>query len=406
MKVIHLPDPHCYYTVYESIDKETGKSVRLLEWERLAEYIVRKAREIAPDLIIVPGDFFRNARPEHDQIFMVAEFMKGLETSGADVVGFLGNHDTRPQGKKTPVDVFSAIGRNPRWNIATPQVVHGGKYDLAILPSVHASQIFSREIDPAEAAQKISDHLVTVMKSLRNNCREDVTKILAGHWVISGAKASSGQTLLADREPVIPLEEILSCGWDLACFGHIHKPQVLSKSPFVGYAGAMQRINIGEEKDDRGFWVHDTDSGESEWVPIPALEFLTITLEQEEARRVCTDPDLFQDVLNRFPTEGKFVRIRYEVTEEEAAKIRPDILASMVMGRGALAVVDVKADIIRNNRARNSAVTEQTSVLEALDMWLNDRDDVSDDLKDRVRRIASDTFAEILRQDDSGEVGE
>ena len=43
--------------------------------------------------------------------------------------------------------------------------------------------------------------------------------------------------------------------FDYVALGHIHKHQVIGQNPHVVYSGSIQRIDFGEENDEKGFCV-------------------------------------------------------------------------------------------------------------------------------------------------------
>ena len=50
--------------------------------------------------------------------------------------------------------------------------------------------------------------------------------------------------------------------FDYVALGHIHRHQVLSEKPPVVYAGSLERLDFGEEADDKGFYLVEIGDGE------------------------------------------------------------------------------------------------------------------------------------------------
>ena len=88
------------------------------------------------------------------------------------------------------------------------------------------------------------------------------------------------------------LSNVALPSFDYVALGHIHKRQVLSESPPVVYAGSLERIDFGEENDEKGFYIveieTDTISGKREvsfeFHPVNIRRFLTVnvTLEPDD----------------------------------------------------------------------------------------------------------------------------
>jgi exonuclease SbcD len=88
------------------------------------------------------------------------------------------------------------------------------------------------------------------------------------------------------QEPVLLLSNVALPAFDYIALGHIHKQQVLSESPPVVYAGSLERVDFGEENDEKGFYVVDIlPNGKDgrrqvsfEFHPVNARRFLTISV--------------------------------------------------------------------------------------------------------------------------------
>ena len=95
-------------------------------------------------------------------------------------------------------------------------------------------------------------------------------KILLAHLPIFGAKVGSD---FHPREEAT-LEDIQADKWDLILLGHYHKRQQLADN--VWYVGAPIQQNFGDEGNEDGFMVLDTETLELEAVPIVSERFVTV----------------------------------------------------------------------------------------------------------------------------------
>jgi exonuclease SbcD len=355
------------------------------------------------DVTVFPGDFFTNARPAPRQVLAVARLFHAFETVGIRVIGFPGNHDCPGAGQPGPCDLVAAMG-DPWWSISEPTVVAiagAGAY-FAILPYCKPAALNADASDPTDAAVKLSQALLDIARGLRAQCELDLPKVLCGHWTIGGSVTSSNQ-VLGGTEPQLPLGELLGMGWDAVLFGHIHKPQMLYEKPFVGYAGALQRCDFGEERDPRGFWIVDLDDGSHEWVDLPAREFLTIGKDLTNAGQEEIDHFIDWDIagvdrkgddyLLLPDAAGKIVRVKYTATEEAAGMIDHGRILQAVQNAVPEYFAGIFPDIIRSDRSREASVTETTSPLEALGKWLVQRD-IGADLQAKVIAEATELIKE------------
>ncbi len=98
---------------------------------------------------------------------------------------------------------------------------------------------------------------------------------------------------------------------DYIALGHIHKHQAVTtgRTPTV-YAGSINRVDFGEEAEDKGFVLAEVQRGKTEWefVPVKARPFLTIRSEP-----ITEDPtdEVVKAILKAGPrVKGAVVRLQ------------------------------------------------------------------------------------------------
>ncbi len=357
MKVMLAPDIHCFEPAYGQVEPSTGQNTRLSEWNTMAFALHDVAVRKEVDIVIFPGDFFVNARPLPVQILAVTSLFTNLEEAGIKVVAYQGNHDDLGSRQISPCGLVSEIGLalgHENWAVNGPSVVEVLGIRIAVLP-------FMKVPDTHGNPKAIADALLKMVGDLRSKCGSPC--ILTGHWSIEGALASSEQ-IMGGNEPIIPFQGLLDLKYDAYMFGHIHKPQKLNTLPFVGYSGALQRRDFGEERDPRGCYIIDLKTGYDEWVDIPAQEFLTLKYPNVEA--LCR---VFDDASQ---AAGKIVRVKYRAHEGEVGSIDHGEIIKSLESAGAILVKGVFPEIIRSDRVR-AEITEGTKPIEALNKWLETR---------------------------------
>jgi exonuclease SbcD len=355
MKVMLAPDLHCFEIAYGQAES-TGQNSRFTEWNRLSVALQDVAMEKKVDAVIFPGDFFVNARPLPKQVLAIARLFTNLEEEGIRVVGYQGNHDDLGAKQVSPCSLVSEIGHAlgyANWAVDGPGVVKSAGIDIAVLPFFKVSEANG---DPKVIAKAITN----IARDLKNECNPLVPNILTGHWSIEGAVASSLQ-VLGSNEPIIPIDELLSLGYDAYLFGHIHKPQILCAKPFVGYSGSLQRRDFGEENDPRGCYIIDLGTGDHEWIDLPAQEFFTFRYPDVKAMS-----KIFDDAAL---AAGKIVRVVYKAQEGEVGSIDHGEIIKALEEAGAVNIKGVFPEIVRSDRVR-AEITESTRPADALNKWL------------------------------------
>lgn len=382
MKILHAPDLHSVYDNYGKVDSE-GVHSRLAEWRRCADVILETAISENVDVAVFPGDIFRTSRPRAMEQIEVFSLFDKLRREKIKVIAIAGNHDLVAPGEPSAVDVLSRVGEKS-FGITMPKIVTAKDVQFVCLPSVKAAAINAACADPAEAAFMVSKKLMDIARSLRALC-DDRKKVLVGHWSITGSATSSGVYMLGAHEPTLMLSDLLSLEFDAYLFGHIHKPQILHEAPFVGYAGAMQRVDFGEEKDERGFYIHDLESGKTDWHALPASTFCTLSLDENF------------EITGLSKVTGSIVRVKYQVREDDAAKIDHGKIVGQIKEMEPLFFAGIFPEIIKTDRARSAGLTEQTGPMEALAMWLDTKTDIKDETKERLLSLGHKLHVEVMQ---------
>jgi exonuclease SbcD len=399
MKVLAIPDLHCFYDNYSRVG-EDGIPSRLSDFRQTSDAVVRLAVRERVDVAVAPGDYFVNPRPAPRAIIEVARMFSSLEEAGITVVGCNGNHDTPGPGQPGPVDVIATLGRSA-WGITSPQVVVANGLQVAVLPWAKPSAFIQDAENVGDANQRTSEALLGIAHALSAQLDHTRQAILIGHWAVAGCQTSSGQVLFGE-EPTLPLSELQALPFQAVIMGHIHKPQLwtgpgrpstihpgaVQLVPPVIHTGALTRRDFGEENDPRGAYIVDLDTREVAWHDLPTRRFLTIDLE-------VGDENDIEHVLHGQPTSGAIVRARYRANEEEAKRFDHGAILKALHDSGAYQVAGIFPEVDRGERGREASITESTGPIEALEKWLQLRSDISGDLRAKVMAEAATLLEEV-----------
>ena len=149
--------------------------------------------------------------------------------------------------------------------------------------------------------------------------------VLVGHFSVQGATYGSERSVMLGRDLAIPKGELTDEIWDYVALGHIHKHQNLTaneptKSPVV-YSGSLERIDFGEEVEDKGFCWVELERGKTKWkfLKVAARPFVTIKVDARES----DDPTA--DVIARIEKrdlKGAIVRVSIQLKAHQEASLR------------------------------------------------------------------------------------
>jgi len=119
----------------------------------------------------------------------------------------------------------------------------------------------ARNLDFEQINQRLQQVLTNVIANHIPRLDPELPSILAAHVWVSGAQVGSERSMTIGREPALLPSNIAHPAFDYIALGHIHKHQVLSANPPVVYSGSLERLDFGEEEDDKGFYIVEIQQG-------------------------------------------------------------------------------------------------------------------------------------------------
>jgi exonuclease SbcD len=295
MKIIHFADLHLGVETYGHPDPTTGLSSRLNDFLSAFDRLVDYALDNKVDLVLFCGDTYKSREPSQTQQREFARRINRLATNDIPVFLLIGNHDLpNAAGRATSTEIFDTlavqnvyVGSRPDiYRIPTP----GGEIQIAALPWLRRSSLLSRE-DTRELNfeginEKLQQILTGIITDFTSKLDPTLPTILAAHVWVAGATAGSEKSMTLGQEHALLLSNVANPAFDYVALGHIHKHQVLSENPPTVYAGSLERLDFGEEADDKGFYSVDIQSDRAgnkrqvsfQFQPVEGRRFLTISL--------------------------------------------------------------------------------------------------------------------------------
>ncbi|MFC1845870.1 exonuclease SbcCD subunit D [Chloroflexota bacterium] len=294
MKILHFADLHLGVETYGNIDPTTGLSTRMLDILRALDAVVEYAVANKVDLVLFCGDTYKNRDPSQTQQREFAKRIKILSQQGIPVFLLIGNHDLpNAIGRATAVEIFETLAISNIHIANRPDIyripTNNGDIQIVALPWLRRSALLSREEDKGLNIEEIGERLQEIMTSMITDLIPDLDPglpaILAAHVSVSTAKQGTESSMLVGRDPVLMLGNVAQSVFDYVALGHVHRRQALCEEPPVIYAGSLERLDFGDENEDKGFYIVNIDTGESsrqvtyEFHNVDARRFLTIKID-------------------------------------------------------------------------------------------------------------------------------
>ena len=382
IRLLHFADLHVGMENYGRLDPTTGTSSRVRDFLDRLDEVIDYALEHDADLAIFSGDAFKNRDPEPTQQREFARRMKRL----ADAVPTLllvGNHDMPGMAAKAnSLDIFRALD--------VPGVIVGYKSEgrvietrrgpifLAWIPYPMRNRLLSREEHAGKSIEELENALREVVSDLVEDLEKeadshDMPRVLAGHFSVAEAEFGSERSVMLGRDVAVFLSSIANPRWDYVALGHIHKHQVLNpdRYPPVVYSGSLERIDFGEEDQEKGFCWVDLARENTTWrfVPVEARPFHTLRIDTRDA----SDPTAaVLAEIEGLSLDGAIVRVIIQLkTEQEAALREREIEQALNMTAHASLIREVETEV----RARLGDLEPQTlTPLELVERYFQSRE--------------------------------
>ena len=307
MKILHFADLHLGVENYGRIDPATGLSSRLNDFLSALDQLVDYAVENKIDLVLFCGDAYKTREPSQTQQREFARRISRLSTANIPVFLLIGNHDLpNAIGRATTTEIFDTLAVKNVYVANRPDIYRiptaSGAVQIVSLPWLRRSALLSREdarnLDFEQLKQRMQDILTKAITDKVAKLDPALPAILAAHVWVANAQVGSESLMAIGQEPALLLSNVARPAFDYVALGHIHKHQVLYESPPVVYAGSLERVDFGEENDEKGFYLIEIDPDPAtgnrrvtyNFHPVDGRRFLTInaTLREDDGDPTAT----------------------------------------------------------------------------------------------------------------------
>lgn len=299
MKIIHFADLHLGVENYGHVNPETGLSSRLEDFLGALDQLVDFALEKNVDLVLFCGDAYKSREPSQTQQREFAKRIKRLSNGGIPFFLLIGNHDLpNAIGRATSMEIFETLSV-PRVYVANKPGIqkiqtHSGIIQVAALPWVRRSALLSKEdtrnLDFNQINQRLQEILTGIIADLATKVDPGLPSILAAHVWVMNASLGSEKGMSIGQEHMLLLSSVAQPVFDYIALGHIHKAQLLKEQPPTVYSGSVERLDFGDEENEKGFYLVDIETGSINekrktsyhFVPVNARRFFTLHIDIKE----------------------------------------------------------------------------------------------------------------------------
>jgi len=366
MRIAHIADIH-WGLGYPGPSQDS----RFLDICRVMDWAADRMIAEQVDMVLVAGDLFRKADVSLEkasrEIRAAVAWLRKLTAGGIEVLVISGtpSHD--------PISAYELLNA---FELPGVQIITGtdmidfeiddSAVSIACLPGMDRSTFANREDFrglPAHVMhQMMTDQITEACQRLLVTATF-TPAILVGHLTYDLADTGF-EDVLMQNEAILTQEAIQ--GYDLVCLGHIHRPQ---QNGCVFYSGSPERLSFNDEKQGAGFWIHTLNEWDgkfvSTFVATPARKYHTISLDNADVKRFI-DGNLF---FGHAAVSKAIVRVIYSCDEIINKQLDRRAMEQALYDAGAFFVSEIRGEIARADRMRDSDVTDQLDPIAAVRKW-------------------------------------
>lgn len=254
MKILHTADWH--------IGKQLHKHSLSEELQFFFDWLLNTIKNEKIELLLISGDIFDKANPSLDDRSLYFQFLKKLIAQNVKVIVTGGNHDSI-RYLDAPSEILEfldirVIG-GARKNLEEELIEIRNKEDkleliVAAVPFLRDKDVRNPETDSqysnrAEAIRHGIEKHYTDLAKLAKKKYPNTPVIAMGHLYAKGSIESESEREIHIGNQAAIESKIFDEIYKYVALGHIHRPQIIGKNPFIRYSGSPIPLSFSEKKD-------------------------------------------------------------------------------------------------------------------------------------------------------------
>lgn len=405
IKILHTADWHIGTFPCPAVKNKAN--LRFLDICAYIEFLISKARDLQPDVIIIAGDIFNQAKTWSDRGLFETETIINYLTELSTISPVFALRGTWSHDGKTHYDLLTtALANNNNIKIIDEACVINFKHlaSIAFVPVVDRST-YQDEMDNLSDKTLESNFLSNKVRDMILDLKKEADKlglpsILVTHYTVLGAALPDNKmSIFADNEPTIDPLTLVQANYDLVCLGHIHKPQQLESYDKAFYSGSLCALNFSDEYDPHGFYMHYlSDTLSSEFIETPCRKFKTLLFDDNALNDIIAkDYDMSGYVDESLA--GYIVRVIYNCTDVTNKKLNKAVMEKVLYNTAKVfyvqEIVPQNIDITVDKTSLKNSASIADNLIAYLENEKNNNHTVTDKQITDIMAIAQPIIDEI-----------
>ena len=249
----------------------TTLNSRIVDQVESLAWIRDQASSLNAETLIFTGDLFEDPKPDYVLVQIFIDFLKKCSDQMIEVHLILGNHDLRRMGSYqiSILDMIDSLDLDGIFVHKSIYTLHKNLVSFTFLPFCDRKSLHCSTHNDAvnELQQRMPFELAEIPY---NNY-----KIIVGHLALEGSIFVGDEIDDAANEIMCPSS--LFNGYDYVWMGHVHKPQVLCKNPYIAHVGSVDISDFGETDHQKIMIFFD---------PLSVNKFTEIPIPNRQLRKI------------------------------------------------------------------------------------------------------------------------
>jgi len=278
MSIIILGDVHLGKGL--SIGKPgigSGLNSRMADQVKLLDWTLSKAIENHVSDIVITGDVFDEPKPNPSVINLFISWLKRCVSENLNVHIIYGNHDFVRSGSfiSSPLDIVAELNYENIYTYKENKTVLFNNMGITFIPFKDRKSL-NTDVNK-EAIDIIQNQLSYELPIIP----KEHFKLVIGHLALENSIPVGDEFNDLANELICPLS--MFRGYDYVFMGHVHKPQVLSKLPYISHIGSMDISDFGECNQKKHIVIFNPDELiPFKYIEIPSRKLTKISIQVPE----------------------------------------------------------------------------------------------------------------------------
>jgi len=371
-----------------SLNSRVTDQLNLLEWT------LDRALYHTASHIIITGDVFEDPKPHPALMTLFIGWLKKCEANGINVDIIMGNHDILRSGfiYNSPLDIISEFELDNITVHKQISTIFIESTAFTLVPFRDRKSFFCNTNQ--EALALLKDSFVYELASIPVTYK----KVMVGHLAIEGSIPIGDEIDDITNELFCTID--MFTGYDKVWMGHVHKPQIMSKNPYIAHTGSMDISNFGENDHKKQIVVLDciTNKFTLEDIPTRQLKKIVITVPKDT---VDTTAYVLKQLESEDTLDRSIVKVEVAFASPDLKSINKGSIEKFLMKQGAFNVTNIseskKIAIIKKDNAK--VIDTKMDVLSAIQTYSELY--VDDKIRGKFVEVANSLYADYKEENES-----